>query len=105
MKKGIVIGIVSLLFVGIIGIMYVSTSNKEIRIKNLADAQQETCEAYFDKMWKTLKQQAGVADQYKSAFKEIYPDLIAGRYSNGQGQLMNWIQEHNLEFDTSFTKS
>jgi hypothetical protein len=52
-------------------------------------------------MWKILKTQAGVAEKYSKDFKEIYPSLIEGRYSNGGGQMMQWVQEHNPEFDTS----
>lgn len=101
MKKGAIIGIIGVILVAVFGVMYVSTSNTEIKTVNLFTAQQTTCEAYFDKMWKVLQQQASVADQYKDAFKEIYPSLIEGRYSNGGGQMMQWIQEHNPEFDPS----
>lgn len=52
-------------------------------------------------MWEILTQKAGVSSEYAKQFKEIYPELISGRYSNGQGQLMQWIQEHNPEFDSS----
>lgn len=62
------------------------------------------CEAYFDKMWKILKQKAGVTDQYKQAFSEIYPKLIEGRYSKGDGSLMKWITESNPQFDASMYK-
>ena len=55
-------------------------------------------------MWKTITQQASVSEQYKDAFKEIYPELIEGRYSQGDGSLMKWIQESNPTFDTSLYK-
>jgi len=55
-------------------------------------------------MWKILKQKAGVTDQYKNAFKEIYPKLIEGRYSQGDGSLMKWVQESNPTFDASMYK-
>ena len=51
-------------------------------------------------MWKTLKQEAGVTDQYRKTFEEIYPKLIAGRYSQDGKELMKFIQESNPEFDT-----
>lgn len=88
----------------------VGVSNTEIRTRNTGKAQQEVCAAFFDKMWKVLQQDAQVADQYKEAFKQIYPDLIAGRYSqkdaNGNflkndGSLMKLIVESNPAFDTS----
>lgn len=84
--------------------MYFSYNNKEITLRNLAEAQRGKCEGTYDKMWKVLKQKAQVTDEYKEAFKEIYPQLIEGRYSQGDGSLMKWIQESNPTFDTSLYK-
>lgn len=104
MKKGLLITI-GLLAIGFIfGLIWaISLSNSEIRLKNRGNAQQEACAAYFDKVWKILQQQAQVTDQYKDGFKEIYSDLMAGRYSGdskGQGKetFMKWIQESNPTF-------
>lgn len=88
--------------IGIIGVVtYFNYSNQEIRLTNQMDAQKETNEAFFDKMWKIIQQKAGVSNEYRDAFASIYPDLIKGRYSNGGGQLMSWIVEQNPDFDTS----
>lgn len=84
--------------------MNISIENNEIDLRETTVAQNKRCEAYFDKMWKILKQKAGVTDQYKDAFMEIYPKLIEGRYSQGDGTLMKWIQESNPAFDTSLYK-
>ena len=81
--------------------MNFSIQNTEIDLREVTISQEKKCEAYFDKMWKILKQQAGVSDKYKDAFKEIYPKLIEGRYSKGDGSLMKWVQESNPEFKTS----
>jgi hypothetical protein len=102
MKKGIIVGLIALVVIGLSMFFYgVSINNKDVDLRNLAVAQSETCEAYFDKMWKVLKQQAGVSEKYAEDFKEIYPKLIEGRYSNGGGQMMQWVQERNPDFDTS----
>ncbi len=85
-------------------LMDISIVNKEIQLREVTVGQQKKCEAYFDKMWKILKQKAGIADQYKEAFKEIYPKLIEGRYSQGDGSLMKWITESNPSFDVSLYK-
>jgi hypothetical protein len=83
----------------------VSTKNAEVELKTQVYAQQKKCSTYFDKMWKILKEKAGVTDQYKDAFKDIYPKLIAGRYSgNGDGSLMKWVTESNPTFDASMYK-
>ena len=96
------------LFVVVIGLismsMYFSYNNQEVALRKQAEAQRGKVEGVFDTMWKTISQQAQVSNEYKDAFKEIYPDLIAGRYSQGDGSLMKWIQEANPEFDTSLYK-
>lgn len=77
---------------------FISVSNTEIRLRNLVKAQQEVCEANFDKMWKVIKQITHVSDTYLDAFKEIYPKLISGRY---QGKDIAFIVEQNPPIDTS----
>lgn len=105
MKKGIIV-LVSLLTIGIIvAIIGISASNKEIKLRSQITAQKEVCEAFYDKLWKVIAQKAQVAEQYKEAFSEIYPQLIEGRYGNEQGgALMKWIQESNPNFDISLYK-
>lgn len=99
--KNIRIGTGLFLIIGVIFASWtIGINNTEIRTRNQGKAQQEACAAYFDKMWKVLQQEAQVADQYKEAFKEIYPGLIAGRYSGkNDGSLMKWVTEHNPQFD------
>jgi hypothetical protein len=110
MKKGLLITLGIGLIVAVCVVFWaIGLSNSEIRLKNRGNAQQEVCAAFFDKMWKVLQQKAGVTDQYKDGFKEIYTALMEGRYSNdgsGQGQqtFMKWIQESNPQFDASLYK-
>ncbi len=97
--------IIALLALVVIGgglaVWGVGVSNKEIDLSIKFEAQEKVMGAFYSKMFVILKQQAGVADQYKESFGSIYKDLIAGRYS-GEGQpLMKWIQESNPNFDTS----
>jgi hypothetical protein len=105
---GKVIGItVSVLLVALslIGIsMYFSYNNQDAKIRAQVEAQRGKIEGVHDKMWKTLQQKAQVTDEYKDAFKEIYPALIEGRYSQGDGSMMKWITEANPDFDTSLYK-
>jgi len=105
MKKAIIIGVSILTFVLIVVIIGVSASNKEIRLRSQITAQKQVCEAFYDKLWKVIAQKAQVAEQYKDAFKEIYPQLIEGRYGNEKGgTLMKWITESNPTFDVSLYK-
>jgi len=105
MKKSIIVGVILLSLASIVAIIGVSASNNEIKIRSKITAQKEVCEAYYDKLWKVIAQKAQVAEQYKGAFKEIYPQLIEGRYGNDSGgSLMKWVQESNPNFDVSLYK-
>lgn len=97
------IGVLTLLIgIFIIVGIAVTASNKEISLRSKIIGQKQVCEASYDKMWKIIQQEAEVSDQYKEAFKEIYPALIEGRYGNEKGgTLMKWITESNPTFDVS----
>lgn len=103
-KAGIIIGLIVVVLGLTTAIYGVNVSNSEIDLRNQASAQDDMRGAYFDKMWKTIQQQAEVSNEYKEAFAEIYPELIEGRYSQGDGALMKWIQEANPDFDASLYK-
>lgn len=96
----------AVLVVGLIVIfMFIGYNNSEVSLRNQAAAQQKNLEVVFDKTWKVISQQAQVADEAKEAFKEIYPELMEGRYGNARGgALMSFIQEHNPQFDISLYK-
>lgn len=104
MKKGLLITLgVVVIFAASLVMWGIGVSNGEIKLRNRGNAQQEACAAYFDKVWKVLQQQAQVTDEYREGFREIYTDLMAGRYGNdgnGQGEqtFMKWIQESNPDF-------
>ena len=103
MKKCSFIIILVVMLVFITGVscmsMYFSYNNQEVALRKQAEAQRGKVEGTFDAMWKIISQQAQVSDQYKEAFKEIYPDLISGRYKDNN-TLMKWVQESNPNFDT-----
>lgn len=80
--------------------MYFSYNNKEIALRKEAEAQEKKIETIRDRMFQIVREKANVSTEYRDAFNEIYPKIIAGRYSEG-GKMMKWIQEQNPEFDTS----
>lgn len=106
MKKIIGICIAVILVIGIFSVvgMYFSYNNTDAKLRAQAEAQLGKVEGVHDKMWKVLQQKTQVSNEYKNAFSEIYPDLIEGRYSQGDGSLMKWITEANPTFDTSLYK-
>lgn len=88
-----------------IGLWIMGTHNGEVSLRNRVVAQQDVCRADFDTMWKVLAQKAQIAERYRDSFREIYPQLIAGRYGNERGgALMKWVQESNPQFDVSLYK-
>lgn len=99
----VIVGIIAVLT--IIGIAtYISYSNTEIDLREATEAQQDVCKANFDKMFKVISQLAEIpehfADESKEAFKEIYPQLMEGRYDNDRGgALMSWVSEQNPTYD------
>ena len=102
MKFGLVVLIAVVVLAIVIVPMWISVSNKEIGLRNLAAAQEDVCKMVFDETWKIINQQAQVANEYKEAFREIFPELMEGRYGNDRGgALMSWISEQNPEFDSA----
>lgn len=91
---------------GIVVLLWVmGVSNGEVDLRNRVMAQQQVCKASFDTMWKILAQKAQIAERYRDSFREIYPQLIAGRYGNDKGGvLLKWVQESNPQFDVSLYK-
>lgn len=82
-----VLAIVVLAAGSVIG-CYFHYNNQEISLRQQSEAQRGKIEGVHDKMWKVLQQKAQVTDEYKSSFESIYPKLIEGRYSKGDGSLM-----------------
>lgn len=101
-NKGLLVGALGVggIFL-VMGLMYASYSNAEVRLRNQLVAQQKKNEAVFDNTWKIIQQQAGVAEHHKDAFKDIYATMMDARYSQSGGEAMRWIQEHNPQFDSS----
>jgi hypothetical protein len=104
MNKAIALVLLICVFMlGSLFVMNMHYDNKDVELRNLVEAKQKDNENIFDSVWKIISQQAQVSTEYKNAFAEIYPDLIAGRYESG-GQMMKWIQESNPNFDVSLYK-
>ena len=100
MTPSLIIIVAAVAILLILLIMVFTYNNKEIYLRKEADAQRKKIESTHDKMWKVIKQKAEVSDKYRETFERVYPEIIAGRYSDGSSA-MKWIQEANPNFDTS----
>lgn len=78
----------------------VSTLNREASLDKQVSAQQQANEAVFDRVWKTISQQAQVSSEYKDSFREIYTDIMQNS-TGGSNRLLAFIQSVNPQFDSS----
>ena len=104
MFKGIIALLIAVIvFGGGIFMWFQGVNNNYIDLENQYTKQLAKLETFHDKMWKTIKSDAQVADKYKDGFNEVYTNIMQGRYSSGSkdGSLMKWIQESNPQFNSS----
>jgi len=91
-----------ILIVGILGIgltlTYYSYDNQYITLNNLYEAQVSDDKIVYDEVWKVVKQQAQVSEQYAESFKSIYLGMMDARYSKDSNATFKWIKEQNPEF-------
>lgn len=77
-------------------------NNGEIALRNSFKTSVADVEASHDKMWKVISQKAQITGEYRSAFEQIFPKIIEGRYGGQKdGSLMKFVVEANPNFDTS----
>lgn len=102
-KSLVIICFILIVVVAVISgiMMYLNYNNKEVVMREQAEAQRKKVEGVHDAMWKIIAQKAQVSSEYKESFDSIYTHIIAGRYSQGDGSLMKWITEANPQFDAS----
>jgi hypothetical protein len=74
--------------------MYFSTSNKEIKLRNQASAQETENKTEFDKMTKTILQLAQINEKFAEDFKQTIIGNSEARY-NGKDPAMLFITEQN----------
>ncbi len=67
-------------------VMWMSYSNNEIRLRNAIAAQQKSNESSFDKTWKVIQQQAGVATTERESFRQVYTEIMTAT----RGVAGNW---------------
>lgn len=104
---GLVIGLGLLgliLIAGIsVSVYVVGVRNEATELETQFSAQVDANKSTYDKMWKIISQNAGIASEYSSSFKENFSAIMEGRYGNPDkrsNSLMLWIQEKNPEFST-----
>jgi hypothetical protein len=98
MKLKLIIGasIFSVLLITIMVFMDINYDNAHQRLLADIKAQEQKIESNYDKMFKTIAQQAQVTQNYFTEFKEIYKGIMVGRYGDGGSKAMwQWLKEAN----------
>lgn len=89
---------VGLLLVMIVVGMYVSAHNTETGLRNQFKAQQKSNESSFDKTWKIIQQQAGVASEERASFRETYVEIMdATEGVAGRGALASFFTQAKID--------
>jgi beta-lactam-binding protein with PASTA domain len=91
-----VVGLVGVLILGVIMVvgMYVTYSNKEVRLRNALVAKQTDNKNEMDNMWKQISQVTQVTDEQKKALVEIFSGYASARTGNNAGaSLAKWVKE------------
>jgi len=106
MGKVFALGMVGLLGIAIlVGVIYVSYSNQEVRLRNAATAQETANTAIFDNVWKTIAQTANVKDDYKEDFRKSWTDILAANNSGSRmGSVQVFVNRINPKFDSGLYK-
>ena len=110
MKTGKIITLGVIAFIAIsFAVWAIGLSNTYNKKFETGKAFQTNCELVFDNTWKKISQQAGVAEQYKTGFRDIYVGMMDARYAgdsaSGKETLMKWITESNPTFDIGLYKT
>ena len=67
-------------------------------------AQNQVIEEVHGNMISTIQNKMHVTTEHADKIKEIFVPIIQGRYSQGDGTLMKWVQEQNPNFTPEMYK-
>lgn len=82
----------------VFGLTWMSATNAEAKARNAFTAQQKSNESSYDKMWKIIKQQAGVADSERASFLKTYTAIMSETKGvAGNGQLASFFTQAKID--------
>lgn len=90
---GIIVG-------GILFMIRIGVNNTDASLRNKAKAQQTVNMATKDKVWRILKQQAGISQTAFDKFDSIYTKIFDARYKD-QNLLTKFVNENNPQLPTN----
>lgn len=103
-KGWIVVGVLAFVAIFMVVVPLISYGNNEADLRTSVEASQKANQVVYDRVWKTIQQQAGVTDKYQESFRGIYKDIMDARNPDGQAKLVKFVKEANPNFDSSLFK-
>lgn len=83
----------------------INVNNTCILLEASIVAQYSQNQNNYDNFFKKVKEVAKVSDKYSASFKELYDNVMKGRYGeNGSVATFQWLQENNPTLDPSIYK-
>jgi len=104
-KKWIVRGILAFVAIFVVLVPLISYGNLEVEARAGVEASKLSNQVVYDRVWKTLSQQGGVAEKYQKSFREIYVDIMKAENPEGQAKLAKFVKQANPNFDSSLFKT
>jgi hypothetical protein len=81
---------------------YISINNNEVRLRNSFAAQQKVNESSFDKLWKIIKQQSGVANSERDSFRKTFSEIMESQKGiAGNGSLASFFSQAKIDISPS----
>src|SRR3712207_7213793 len=94
---GFIVTIFILIFVGL---SFLSSRNTAVTLEEQIDSQYVTNKSNYDNMWKKFKEIAQVPDMQAKNIKDIYTNIISGRYNDTKLLFKARSEEHTSELQS-----
>ncbi len=100
-------GVAIVLLVALVGVgSYITYYNYGVRTENALEAKLRDNQQLLGKHSTQIAEMAQVNEMYRDDLKEVYTAVVEGRYGeDGSQALMQWIGEHNPNFDSALYTS
>ena len=72
-------------------------NHRDRDMRNEAEAHRAILDHCYDHIWNTIKRDAGLTEQHRRSFNNIYPDLIDQNMDNET--MIDWLLNCNPDFD------
>lgn len=78
--------------------IYIRFYNRSVELEAAIEAQYQSNQNAYDKMWKTIRETAQVPDKYKDDFKELLVTEVPAKYGKeGSKAMFQWFQDRDLK--------